>query len=172
MKKLLLFCLLITAFSCVKAQNETKVNKVTTTYYLIRHAEKDKSDSSNQNPKLIEKGQKRAEKWSNHFKNINLDAVYSTNYNRTIETALPTATNKGLEITPYDPKTLDLKIFLEQTKNQTVLIVGHSNTTPNFVNKIIDEEKHESINETINSKLFIVTINNKNVTTSKVIDID
>lgn len=63
----------------------------TTTYYFIRHAEKDKSDSSNKNPDLTEKGIQRAEKWSNVFENIKLDFIFSTKYNRTIQTAQPTA---------------------------------------------------------------------------------
>ena len=172
MKKLLLIYLLIITFSFAKAQNETKLNEEITTYYLIRHAEKDKSDATNQDPNLIEKGLDRAEKWSNHFKNIDLDAIYSTNYNRTMATASPTATNQELEITPYSPNTLDIKTFLDETKNQTILIVGHSNTTPAFVNKILGEEKYESIDETINSKLFIVTINSENKINSKVIEVD
>ena len=168
MKKLLLIILLFFCFGCENTSEE-KTN--TTTYYLIRHAEKDKSDPSNKNPKLIEKGLKRAKNWSNYFKKVDFDAVYSTNYKRTMETALPTATRQDLEITPYNPKTLDIKTFLEETKNQTVLIVGHSNTTPAFVNKIIGEEKYQAIDETINSKLFMVTIN-KEKTTSKVIEVD
>ncbi|WP_052158183.1 SixA phosphatase family protein [Lacinutrix jangbogonensis] len=168
MKKLLLIILLFVCFGC-KNTSEEKTD--TTTYYLIRHAEKDKSDPSNKNPKLIEKGLKRAKNWSNHFKKVDFDAIYSTNYKRTIETALPTATHQDLEITSYNPRTLDIKAFLEKTKNQTVLIVGHSNSTPAFVNKMIGEEKYDTIDETINSKLFMVTIN-KGKTTSKVIEVD
>lgn len=171
MKNLLLSFILVITLSCAKTKNETKINEETTTYYLIRHAEKDKSDANNQNPNLVVKGLKRAKNWSNHFKNIDLDAIYSTDYKRTIETALPTAMDKDIEITPYNPKTLDLKTFLEDTKNKTVLIVGHSNTTPSFVNKIIGEEKYESIDETINNKLFTVTIQDNNIT-SKVTNID
>lgn len=168
MKKLILITLLFACFGC---KNTSEVKTDTTTYYLIRHAEKDKSDPSNKNPNLIVNGLKRAKKWSNHFKNIDFNAIYSTNYNRTIETALPTAMDQELEITPYNPQTLDLKLFLKETKGQNILIVGHSNTTPAFVNKIIGEEKYQSIDETINSKLFIVSINNDKIT-SKVIDVN
>lgn len=158
MKKLLAILLLFSIFSCVNKQSSLKNNQESTTYYLIRHAEKDKSDPENRNPKLIKKGLKRAKKWKNHFKNVDLDAVYSTNYNRTIETATPTAVDKNLEIKSYNPQTLDIKVFLEKTKGQHVLIVGHSNTTPAFVNKIIEEDKYQSIDETINSNLYVVTI--------------
>lgn len=67
----------------------------TTTYYLIRHAEKDRTDTSNKNPNLNLEGLERAKKWASYFKNIELDAVYSTNYNRTQQTATPTAEGKN-----------------------------------------------------------------------------
>ena len=43
----------------------------TSTYYFIRHAEKDRSDTSNHDPYLLEKGKLRAEHWASVFKNIN-----------------------------------------------------------------------------------------------------
>lgn len=69
-----------------------------TTYYLIRHAEKDRSDETNVNPSLTFKGEQRAQNWAEHFKDITLDAVYTTRYYRTIETATPTAKTKNLEL--------------------------------------------------------------------------
>lgn len=59
----------------------------TTTYYLIRHAEKDQSDKSNRNPHLTDEGLKRAENWSKILANVKFDKIYSTNYYRTLETA-------------------------------------------------------------------------------------
>ena len=50
--------------------------------------------------------------------------------------------------------------FKTQTEKQTVLIVGHSNTTPAFVNTIIGTQEHSQIDDSDNGKLFIVTINN------------
>jgi len=161
MKKLLIIIVLFLSFGC-KTTSEVKDN--TTTYYFIRHAEKDKTDLSEKDPILTEKGQKRAENWSKHFKNVNFDAIYSTDYNRTKATALPTAKAKNLSITSYHPRTLDIESFLTKTKNQTVLVVGHSNTTPSFVNSIIGEKKYKSIDETVNSKLFTVTIKDDLIT--------
>lgn len=171
MKKLFCVLLLIITFSCINTESRTDKNKESTSYYLIRHAEKDEGDPSNKNPYLVEKGLKRAEKWSNYFKNIDLDAIYSTDYNRTMQTALPTAKAQKLEITPYNLKTLDLQTFLKETKNKTILIVGHSDTTPTFVNKITGKEQYQYIDETTNNKLFIVTINQGKIT-SKLIDVN
>jgi broad specificity phosphatase PhoE len=157
MKQLLTLILLIAFIGPVSAQETTGSNQ-TSTYYFIRHAEKDKSDKSNKNPDLIMEGVLRAAKWSLVFDNLKFDAVYSTDYNRTRDTAKPTAEKNGLDITIYDPRNIDVKTFLETTKGKTVLVVGHSNTTPMFVNSIIGTKKYQSIDETNNANLYIVTV--------------
>ena len=98
-------------------------------YYLVRHAEKDRSDKTNSNPKLTEEGKQRAAKWSTVFRDVAFDAVYSTNYLRTTARAQPTATAQGLEIQFYNPSELYSKEFQQATMGKTVLVVGHSNTT-------------------------------------------
>lgn len=145
-------------------------SKETTTYYLIRHAEKDRTDKTNRNPNLNEAGQIRAKKWAEYFKNIDLDAVYSTNYNRTMQTAKLTADSKNLKISTYNPSKMYDSVFQHKTKGKTVLVVGHSNTTPAFANKIIGEKKYKNMNDNDNSTLFIVTIsgNEKTSKTTKV----
>ena len=130
----------------------------TTTYYLIRHAEKDRTDKTNRNPNLNEKGLERAKKWATYFEKVHLDAVYSTNYNRTQQTAKPTANSKSLEIISYNPRKMYDSIFKVNTEGKTVLVVGHSNTTPVFANKILGEKKYEWMKDDDNASLFIVTI--------------
>ena len=130
----------------------------TTTYYLIRHAEKDRTDKTNRNPNLNFDGEQRAQKWSEYFKDIKLDAIYSTKYNRTIQTATPTAKNKEIELQFYSPVKMYDSIFQENTKGKTVLVVGHSNTTPVFANRILDEKKYENMADNDNYSLYIVTV--------------
>jgi len=154
MKKLLLLTFI--SFYAITIYAQT--NQKSTTYYLIRHAEKDRSDKTNKNPNLIKKGVERAQKWAETFKEIHFDMVYSTNYARTKATASPTALNNNLELTIYNPKSLDYELFKKETKGKTVLIVGHSNTTPVFVNKILNTEKYEDIEDSNNANLYIVTI--------------
>jgi len=151
----LVFLTMLPISSCQKEKDTTTT---TSTYYFIRHAEKDRSDSSNKNPHLIEKGKQRAEQWSNVLKNITFDAIYSTNYHRTIETAQPTAVKNNLKIEFYNPKELDIQEFLNKTKGKSVLVVGHSNTTPEFVNKLLGEEKYQHIDDSNNANLYIVTV--------------
>jgi 2,3-bisphosphoglycerate-dependent phosphoglycerate mutase len=130
----------------------------TTTYYLIRHAEKDRTDTSNKNPNLNLEGLERAKKWASYFKNIELDAVYSTNYNRTQQTATPTAEGKKLVIQSYNPSKMFDSIFQQKTKGKTVLVVGHSNTTPVFANKIVGEKKYKNMSDHDNASLYILRI--------------
>lgn len=139
------------------AQDEQKNNEATT-YYFIRHAEKDRSDKTNKDPNLMQKGLLRAAKWSFVLENIEFDAIYSTNYNRTKQTAQPTAEKKGLEVTIYDPRQMFSEEFANNTKGKTVLVVGHSNTTPAFVNAVLGKKKYDDIDDNNNANLYIVTI--------------
>ena len=70
MKKILF--LIILTFSLITACSKDE----TTTYYLIRHAEKVRIDNTNRNPNLNKNGQERAKKWANRFKNVPFDAIY------------------------------------------------------------------------------------------------
>ena len=156
MKKILVLCLMLAfALPICAQENETG----TTTYYFIRHAEKDRSDKDNKDPNLVLEGILRAAKWSLVFENVAFDAIYSTDYNRTKQTAQPTAEKKGLEIKIYDPRQMYSEEFARATKGQKVLVVGHSNTTPAFVNTILGERKYPNIDDNNNANLYIVTIN-------------
>lgn len=143
---------------------EISSENITTTYYFIRHAEKDRTDPSDKDPHLTDIGNARAEKWSNILGGVKFDAVYSTDYHRTKETAQPTATKNHLEIKIYDPNTIDVKSFMLETKGQNVLIVGHSNTTPAFVNKLLGNKKYSDIDDSNNGNLYIVTITGNIIT--------
>jgi broad specificity phosphatase PhoE len=151
MKKVLivLFFTLFTAFSYAQE---------VTTYYFIRHAEKQRGDATDRNPHLTFDGYKRADNWKKVFEYVPLNAVYSTDYNRTKETAKPTADAKSLPILLYDPSKMYSESFQFNTKGKHVLVVGHSNTTPAFVNKILGINKYKQIEDDNNSNLYIVTV--------------
>lgn len=156
---LLLFSLFIV--SCgndTKKENEKDPSTETTTYYLIRHAEKNRNSAAPDDPELMDKGKQRAERWASYFEDIELDAIYATNYRRTQQTAAPTAKQQGLSVRSYDPTNLYDSAFQKETNGSTVLIVGHSNTTPAFVNAIIGEKKYSDIDDSENAMLYKVTL--------------
>jgi 2,3-bisphosphoglycerate-dependent phosphoglycerate mutase len=154
-QKILFLILLMGSFLCI-AQSDTVPNSNATAIYFIRHAEKDRSNLSEKNPHLNTEGKKRSEKWVHFFKDIPLAAVYSTQYQRTEETALPTATDKGLVVQFYDANKLDPTPFLEKHQGTAILIVGHSNTTPAFVNEFIKEKRFKDLSDNDNGSVFKV----------------
>jgi broad specificity phosphatase PhoE len=155
----------------ISAQENNNSNEEISTFYFIRHAEKDRKDKTNHNPHLTEVGHARANHWSEILKHVKFDAIYSTDYNRTKETALPTAKANNLKLTIYDGKNLDGEKLKVDNKGKTVLIVGHSNTTPAFVNNVIGKDKYHDIDDSNNGNLYIVRIIN-NVMTDQVLEIN
>lgn len=155
MKKFLLaWSVALLILSCAPAPQDTSV----TTFYLIRHAEKDRSEGVGNDPQLTEEGLKRAQRWAEVLGLEPLDVVYSTNYQRTRQTAAPAAEANGLEISLYDPNAFDAQAWIAQHKGQRVLIVGHSNTTPMLVNRLLAEERFTEINDAVNGNLYVVTV--------------
>lgn len=127
--------LLIILGGC-KANNELTLTKSQnvekTKIYLVRHAEKLKVKS--RDPKLSFKGEMRAKKLADMLEGEEIDVIYSTQYKRTQMTAAPIASLKKLQIQTYSlpPELLANKLFTLH-KDQTVLVVGHSNTVPKII---------------------------------------
>ncbi|CAL2063668.1 phosphoglycerate mutase family protein [Tenacibaculum sp. 190524A05c] len=153
MKKVILVLVFIFGIQSITAQSET------TTYYLIRHTDKVLTNKGDRDPDLTKKGYLRAQKWAEVLSDVKFDMVYSSNYKRTIETAKPTAKANNIGINFYNPKKSYDKAFQKATKGKTVLIVGHSNSTPSFVNKILGESKYVEIDESNYTNLYIVNVN-------------
>ena len=130
---LLLFTICIAPLATESLSAQESTTEDVTVYYCIRHAEKDRSNPANKNPNLTSQGKQRAQKWARVLENVSFDAVYSTDYNRTRQTAAPTAEKQGLKLKSYDPRDLYNESFQNCTKGQTVLVVGHSNTVPELI---------------------------------------
>lgn len=143
-----------------------------TTYYFIRHAEKDESDPKNKDPELSAAGLERTKKWIEVFKEVQFDLIFSTNYSRTRTTASAIADSQKKKVEIYDPKMLFEPGFQKQTKGKTILVVGHSNTNPAFVNMILEEKKYRDIDEKESGSLYIVTIGPNGKKTSQVLYIN
>lgn len=136
------------------------VNDTATTFILVRHAE---TTGSGSNPSLSSAGQTRANALQKILDNIPLNAVFSTNFNRTMQTATPTATDQSLTIAIYDAFNPDALIdqTLTAFHDGVVLIVGHSNTTPDFLNVLTGSNSFTDIPETEYDNLFIVHVYKK-----------
>ena len=128
------------------------------TLYLIRHAEKVRTNKSDRDPKLNEKGILRALNWKEYFLDKDITKIYSTNYKRTLETVKPFQEAIGLATILYSPSSIDYKDFISSNKGEIVLVVGHSNTIPNFVNELINDQVYAQIDDLNNSNLYIVNL--------------
>jgi broad specificity phosphatase PhoE len=100
------------------------------TYILVRHAEKAHAPATD--PPLTEAGRQRAQRLAESLKSTSLDAVYSSAYQRTRQTASPVAQAQRLTVIDYAPD--DAQAFATRLRTShprgTVLVVGHSNTLP------------------------------------------
>lgn len=104
--------------------------------YLVRHAEK---VSDSKNPTLTVCGKKRAKQLAALLSQTSITHIYSTHYQRTMQTAKPLANQQQIAIKNYNPRYLEqLSLELQQQKANT-LIVGHSNTTPELVTLLTKE---------------------------------
>ena len=139
--------------------------------YLIRHAEKVRTDKSNSDPDLNNEGFIRAENWKDYFFDKDISKIYSTNYKRTIKTVKPLAENKNLEIIIYSSDDVVYQDFLDSSVGENTVVVGHSNTIPNFVNNLINEDYYDQIDDLTNSNLYIISICNSSIT-HKLITVD
>ena len=102
MKKIILLIFILGCFlngGNALCQSLNTDDSNTTTFILVRHAEK-ADDSSNTN--LSEAGKKRAEALAKLLSKVKIDAIYSTRLNRTQQTVKLVAENNDLMIQTYE----------------------------------------------------------------------
>ncbi len=127
------------------------------TIYLVRHAEKEISAENPRNPPLTECGQQRAESLAAFLKDVNLDAIYSTDFIRTKSTAQPTVRLKEIELTLYDSRKLaDFAALLIERK-EDALVVGHSNTTGVLAGLLVGKDI-KAFGESIYNRIYQVVM--------------
>lgn len=103
----------------------------TSYFYVVRHAER--LNTSDDSP-LSEAGFVRAQVLKDTLKNISISKIFSSTYLRTQQTAQPTADDKKLSVTIYNPDTTaGLITRLKKIKGSRVLVTGHSDNVPNIV---------------------------------------
>ena len=150
---LMLYALLPSCLCINETTNETSEATPANIIYLVRHAEK--QHSKDKNPTLTELGHQRANNIANMLKKNDISHIYSTDYHRTQQTAKPLSDLIKVAITSYDPR--DLPAFAQQLKTiqGNILVVGHSNTTPELVSLLggqstpIDESEYDRLYQLI-----------------------
>ena len=113
-------------------------SQATTTMIFVRHAEKALMPIDD--PGLSAEGKLRAAELARQLVDADvvagIDAIYSTDTRRTIETAQPTADALELEIQTYENQEDDEPVvdaMVNAHKGKIILVVGHSNTLPTMI---------------------------------------
>jgi 2,3-bisphosphoglycerate-dependent phosphoglycerate mutase len=158
MKSIYILVLFVLSFTASLAQD------VVTTFVLIRHAEKDLTQSTN-DPDLSAEGKKRAQRLAAMFNEGEVTAIYSTPYKRTRQTVEVLAAKKGLALQEYSAnKEEEIDAMLKTHAGGTIIVVGHSNTIPWFANKLLGVEKYRPMEDDDYDNVWIVSLIEKGKT--------
>lgn len=135
-----------------------------TQIYIIRHTEK--TSDTQENPELSTTGIERALYWKKVLQHIQFDQVFTTDFKRNIQTAELISTDSSVKPELYFPMSFDVLKFINLIKGQKVLIIGHSNTIPDMVNRLIDETKYPPMSHENYNTLYLININKNGDTSS------
>lgn len=139
-------------------------SQATTTVIFVRHAEK--ATLPAEDPGLSEAGQKRAAELARQLVDadvvpgVGVDAVYSTSYRRSVETAKPVADALNLPVLMYDASDTDgiIEAIVKEFKGKIILVVGHSNTVPEMIANMGASKNVPEISEDEYDNIYLVTI--------------
>ena len=90
-----------------------------------------------------------------------IDAIYSTPYRRTMETAQPIAEALDLEINTYSPDDDDETVvdnMVASHKGKIILVVGHSNTLPELIAALGASKNVPPIAEDEYDNIYLISI--------------
>ena len=141
------------------------------TIILVRHAEKDTSDTSDSmDPPLSAAGEARAQLLVKRVSKYRPGAIYSTDLKRTRSTVEPLAKKRGLTIQIYDAaKPQDLVNTIMTRKTKRVVIVGHSNTIPPLANLITGKDLFKNLQDAEYSVIWVIKLRDGKVNKTEIL---
>lgn len=139
-------------------------SQATTTLIFVRHAEKAALPADD--PGLSEAGARRAAELARQLVDadvvpgVGVDAVYSTSYRRTVDTAKPVADALNLPVMTYDASDTEAIVdsILKEYKGKIILVVGHSDTVPEMIANMGASKNVPPIAEDEYDNIYVVTI--------------
>ena len=137
-------------------------SQATTTMIFVRHAEKASVPADD--PGLTPAGQRRAAELARQLVDADVvagvDAIYSTPFRRTRETAKPVADALNLPVNLYDPSDNEAVLgrILKNHKGKIILVVGHSDTLPTLIADLGASKKVPPIAENEYDNIYIIAI--------------
>jgi len=165
--KYIIWISFILLYKPVFAQTENQFQGIT--FYLVRHAEKDTGN----NPALKPAGYARAGDLYRALKDTRIDRIYVSQYRRTELTADSLRIYKKIGLVHYNAgdnaDDLFRQITVQAVKQDTVLIIGHSNTIPGIIRRLgVKNFNLVEIPDNEYDNLYVVTVE-KNKASLKII---
>lgn len=130
-------------------------NKKESIIYFVRHAEKDLNDTT-ENPALTNKGVERALKIKFLLKDVHFDDIFSTKYDRNLNTVQPLADYQGLTIKQYEWYNWHSMIEDLNGKSGNFLICGHGDNILPMIEALGGKTKIKELGHHEYDKMFIV----------------
>ena len=137
-------------------------SQATTTMIFIRHVEQ--SSEPVDDPGLSDAGRRRVAELTRQLVDADVvagvDAIYSTPYRRSQETAQAVADALDLPVHTYSPDDNEavLNTILKAHKGKIILIVGHSNTVPTLIADLGASKKVPPIQENEFDNIYVISI--------------
>ncbi|GGE57524.1 histidine phosphatase superfamily protein (branch 1) [Pedobacter psychrotolerans] len=152
MKKFILFFFLSLIFSKATFAQTTEV-------WIVRHAEKDKTNPEDKDPNLSDEGRIRAGDLATFLKKTKFDVAFSTPYKRTHQTLdsliIPKVVNYN------DPKSL-VDSVKKNYAGKTVIVAAHSNTVLEIIEAFDGKRPKEMLTEDDYDYIFRLTVKDDN----------
>lgn len=137
-------------------------SQATTTIIFVRHAEKDLTVADD--PPLSDAGRLRAAELARQLVDADVvagvDAVYSTPFKRTQQTARAVADALDLPVNIYavDDDEAVLENILKRHKGKIILVVGHSDTLPVLIANLGASKRVPPIHEDEYDNIYVISI--------------
>lgn len=131
------------------------VSAQTTTVWVVRHAEKDKSNPQDNNPSLSEEGRIRAGDLAAYLKKVKFDVAFATPTKRTHQTL-------DSLVIPKVVNYKDIKSLVDSIKTnyvgKNVIIAGHSNTVLEIIEAFGGKRPKEELTDDDYDYIFELSV--------------
>ena len=136
----------------------------TTEVWVVRHAEKDKTNPEDKDPNLSDEGRIRAGDLATYLKKVKFDAAFSTAYKRTHQTLDSLIVQKVINY--KDPKSL-VDSVKKNYLGKTVIIAAHSNTVLEIIEAFGGKRPMEMLTDDDYDYIFRLTVSDEKAKVKK-----
>ncbi len=148
MKKLFVLLALTLLFANI-------VSAQTTTVWIVRHAEKDKSNPQDTNPNLSDEGRIRAGDLATYLNKVKFDVAFATPTKRTHQTLDSLVVPKVIDYK-------DIKSLVDSIKTnyvgKTIIVAGHSNTVLEMIEAFGGKKPKEELTDDDYDYIFELSV--------------